>query len=195
MSNPHGGPPTWAHVPAGGLLPGGERGSDSRPLSPSVSSSCVHGMRCADGSCVWRSQWCDGVTDCPAGRDEADCGKKRSSRGQTSVHRLYTHEKEHLNVVLAFAVKDLCMLTSYQHTAVHSAPRSKESRAVNALWSVTLPDCGHLLPNCLCSVRLHGSGFLLQIYSTQTGTWRTVCSHGWTERQGRASCRQVGYSR
>ncbi|XP_040043148.2 transmembrane protease serine 2 isoform X2 [Gasterosteus aculeatus] len=81
-----------------------------------LSSSCVHGMRCADGSCVWRSQWCDGVTDCPAGRDEADC------------------------------------------------------------------------------VRLHGSGFLLQIYSTQSGTWRTVCSHGWTERQGRASCRQVGYS-
>ncbi|XP_037304494.2 transmembrane protease serine 2-like [Pungitius pungitius] len=82
-----------------------------------LSSSCVHGMRCADGSCVWRSQWCDGVTDCPAGRDEAHC------------------------------------------------------------------------------VRLHGSGFLLQIYSTQSGAWRPVCSHGWTERQGRASCLLVGYSR
>ncbi|KAM8904377.1 transmembrane protease serine 2-like [Spinachia spinachia] len=82
-----------------------------------LSSPCVHGMRCADGSCVWRSQWCDGVTDCPAGRDEADC------------------------------------------------------------------------------VRLHGAGFLLQIYAAQSGAWRTVCSHGWTERQGRASCLQVGYSR
>uniref|UniRef100_A0A3B4UD47 Transmembrane serine protease 2 n=1 Tax=Seriola dumerili TaxID=41447 RepID=A0A3B4UD47_SERDU len=83
----------------------------------SVSSPCVHGMQCGDGSCVWESQWCDGVTDCPAGQDEANC------------------------------------------------------------------------------VRLHGSSFLLQIYSTQTKTWRTVCSHGWTEQQGRASCQTVGYSR
>ncbi|XP_056229545.1 transmembrane protease serine 2-like [Seriola aureovittata] len=81
------------------------------------SSPCVHGMQCGDGSCVWESQWCDGVTDCPAGQDEANC------------------------------------------------------------------------------VRLHGSSFLLQIYSTPTKTWRTVCSHGWTERQGRASCQTVGYSR
>ncbi|XP_042342683.1 transmembrane protease serine 2-like [Plectropomus leopardus] len=80
------------------------------------SSSCVHGRQCGDGGCVWESQWCDGVTDCPAGQDETNC------------------------------------------------------------------------------VRLHGSSFLLQVYSTQSKTWRTVCSHGWTDQQGRASCQQVGYS-
>ncbi|KAM9359135.1 transmembrane protease serine 2-like [Symphorus nematophorus] len=82
------------------------------------SSSCVHGMQCGDDvGCVWESQWCDGVKDCPAGQDEANC------------------------------------------------------------------------------VRLDGSSFLLQIYSTQSKNWRTVCSHGWTEQQGRASCQQIGYSR
>ncbi|XP_037632097.1 transmembrane protease serine 2-like [Sebastes umbrosus] len=81
------------------------------------SSSCMHGMRCGDGSRVWESQWCDGVTDCPAGEDEDNC------------------------------------------------------------------------------VRLHGSSFLLQIYSTQSKNWRTVCSQGWTDQQGRAGCQQVGYSR
>ncbi|XP_027136507.1 transmembrane protease serine 2 isoform X2 [Larimichthys crocea] len=81
------------------------------------SSSCVHGMQCGDGGCVWESQWCDGVTDCPAGQDEANC------------------------------------------------------------------------------VRMHGSSFLLQIYSTQSKNWRSVCSHGWTEQKGRASCQNIGYSR
>ncbi|XP_029302754.1 transmembrane protease serine 2-like [Cottoperca gobio] len=81
------------------------------------SSSCVHGTQCGDGSCVWESQWCDGVRDCPAGQDEANC------------------------------------------------------------------------------VRLQGSSFLLQIYSTQSKNWRSVCSHGWTDLQGRASCERVGYSR
>ncbi|KAM6932150.1 transmembrane protease serine 2-like [Lycodopsis pacificus] len=81
------------------------------------SSSCAHGMQCGDGSCVWESQWCNGVTDCRSGQDEANC------------------------------------------------------------------------------VRLHGSSFLLQIYSTQSKSWRTVCSHGWTDQQGRASCQHVGFSR
>ncbi|XP_030260626.1 transmembrane protease serine 2-like [Sparus aurata] len=81
------------------------------------SSACVHGMQCGDGSCVWESEWCDGVKDCRAGQDEANC------------------------------------------------------------------------------VRLHGSSFLLQIYSTQSRNWRTVCSLGWTEQLGRASCQQIGYSR
>ncbi|XP_030008406.1 transmembrane protease serine 2-like [Sphaeramia orbicularis] len=81
------------------------------------SSSCVHGLQCGDGSCVWESQWCDGVSDCRGGQDEANC------------------------------------------------------------------------------VRLHGSSFLLQIYSTQSKTWRTVCAQGWTDVQGRASCQQIGYSK
>ncbi|CAK6965180.1 transmembrane protease serine 2-like [Scomber scombrus] len=81
------------------------------------SSSCMHGRQCGDGSCVWESQWCDGVKDCPAGQDEANC------------------------------------------------------------------------------VRLHGSSFLLQIYSSHTKTWRSVCWRGWTDQRGRASCQHIGYSR
>uniref|UniRef100_UPI0037E848F5 transmembrane protease serine 2-like n=1 Tax=Semicossyphus pulcher TaxID=241346 RepID=UPI0037E848F5 len=81
------------------------------------SSPCARGRQCGDGGCVWESQWCDGVMDCPAGQDEANC------------------------------------------------------------------------------VRVHGSNFLLQIYSTQSKNWRTVCSQGWSDLQGRASCHQIGYSR
>ncbi|XP_039865116.1 transmembrane protease serine 2-like isoform X1 [Simochromis diagramma] len=40
------------------------------------SSSCIHGIKCGDGNRKWESQWCDGVTDCPAGQDEANCGKQ-----------------------------------------------------------------------------------------------------------------------
>ncbi|XP_068174139.1 transmembrane protease serine 2-like [Antennarius striatus] len=79
------------------------------------SSTCLHGLPCGDGGCVWDSQWCDGVSDCPSGQDEANC------------------------------------------------------------------------------VRLQGSSFLLQIYSEKN--WKTVCSDGWTEQQGRAACRHIGYSR
>lgn len=39
-----------------------------------VSSACIHGLQCGDSSCVWASQWCDGVEHCPAGQDEANCG-------------------------------------------------------------------------------------------------------------------------
>uniref|UniRef100_A0A3B4AQ69 Transmembrane serine protease 2 n=1 Tax=Periophthalmus magnuspinnatus TaxID=409849 RepID=A0A3B4AQ69_9GOBI len=78
---------------------------------------CVHGLQCGDGSCVWESQWCDGVVDCRGGQDEADC------------------------------------------------------------------------------VRVHGSDFLLQIYSPQSKSWRTVCAHGWTDLQGKASCQQMGFSK
>lgn len=41
-----------------------------------VSSSCIHGIKCGDGNRKWESQWCDGVTDCPTGQDEANCGKQ-----------------------------------------------------------------------------------------------------------------------
>ncbi|CAJ1065759.1 transmembrane protease serine 2-like [Xyrichtys novacula] len=81
------------------------------------SSPCMHGRRCGSEGCVWESQWCDGVVDCPAGQDEANC------------------------------------------------------------------------------VRVFGSSSLLQIYSTRSQTWRTVCSQGWSDIQGGASCLQIGYSR
>ncbi|XP_061538196.1 transmembrane protease serine 2-like [Phycodurus eques] len=81
------------------------------------SSTCVHGIPCGGNTgCVWESQWCDGVVDCPAGQDEAYC------------------------------------------------------------------------------VRLHGSSFLLQIFSTHTKQWKTVCSHGWTAQLAQTSCRDIGYS-
>ncbi|XP_020793353.2 transmembrane protease serine 2-like [Boleophthalmus pectinirostris] len=82
-----------------------------------LSSPCAHGLQCGDGSCVWDSQWCDGVVDCPGGQDEANC------------------------------------------------------------------------------VRVHGSDFLLQIYSPQSQSWRSVCAHGWTDLQGGASCLQMGFSK
>lgn len=43
-------------------------------------------MQCGDGSCVWESQWCDGVKDCPAGQDEDTCGKGPHS-GAASANR------------------------------------------------------------------------------------------------------------
>lgn len=62
--------------------------------------------------------------------------------------------------------------------------------------------CFHFLSSCnkmsnafALLVRLHGSSFLLQIYSCQTKTWKSVCAHGWTDQQGRASCQNIGYSR
>lgn len=81
------------------------------------SSTCIHGLQCGDGSCVWESQWCDGVVDCRGGQDEANC------------------------------------------------------------------------------VRVQGSHFLLQIYCTQSKSWRTVCAQGWTDAQGRTSCQQIGFSK
>ncbi|XP_076001447.1 transmembrane protease serine 2-like [Genypterus blacodes] len=82
-----------------------------------LSSPCARGLLCGDGSCVWESQWCDGVKDCPAGQDESNC------------------------------------------------------------------------------VRLHGSSFLLQIYSSHSKSWKAVCSKGWTDQQGTASCHLFGYSK
>ncbi|XP_015249290.1 PREDICTED: transmembrane protease serine 2-like [Cyprinodon variegatus] len=81
------------------------------------SSSCLHGMRCGDGNCVWDSEWCDGVKNCPAGQDEANC------------------------------------------------------------------------------VRVRGSNFLLEVYWTETKEWRQVCSEGWSDQQGKASCHDIGYTR
>ncbi|KAM9801340.1 transmembrane protease serine 2-like [Neosynchiropus ocellatus] len=80
-----------------------------------LSSPCVRGRQCGDGSCVWDSQWCDGVTHCPAGQDEANC------------------------------------------------------------------------------VRLRGSTSQLQVYWSHTRSWKSVCSHDWTEQQGRSSCRDLGF--
>ncbi|XP_024911124.1 LOW QUALITY PROTEIN: transmembrane protease serine 2-like [Cynoglossus semilaevis] len=87
------------------------------------SSPCAHGRQCGDGSCVWESEWCDGVRDCPAGQDEANCGKNTDY---------------------------LCV--------------------------------------CVCVQTM-------QMYSSQTDSWSSVCSQDWTQQQSRSSCRSLGYSR
>ncbi|XP_036005792.1 transmembrane protease serine 2 [Fundulus heteroclitus] len=56
------------------------------------SSSCLHGRQCGDGNCVWESQWCDAVKDCPAGQDEANCVRVRGSSFLLEVY--WTEAKE-----------------------------------------------------------------------------------------------------
>nr|XP_057935711.1 transmembrane protease serine 2-like [Doryrhamphus excisus] len=58
-------------------------------------------------------------------------------------------------------------------------------------WCDGVMDCPQGQDEAQC-VRLHGSGFLLQVYITNK--WMSVCSHGWTPQMGRASCRDMGYS-
>ncbi|XP_030648298.1 transmembrane protease serine 2 [Chanos chanos] len=41
--------------------------------------------------------------------------------------------------------------------------------------------------------RLYGSSFLLQAFSPKDQTWKPVCSEGWSDRFGRATCQQMGY--
>ncbi|CAL8335555.1 unnamed protein product [Boreogadus saida] len=61
-------------------------------------------------------------------------------------------------------------------------------------WCDGVRDCrgGQDESSCL---RLYGPSSLLQAYSSQTGSWRSVCSQGWTDHQGRASCQLMGYDR
>ncbi|XP_061783961.1 transmembrane protease serine 2-like isoform X2 [Nerophis lumbriciformis] len=51
------------------------------------SSRCIHGVQCsAGGGCVWASQWCDGVRDCPHGQDEDDCVRLHGSNFLLQVY-------------------------------------------------------------------------------------------------------------
>ena len=48
----------------------------------------------------------------------------------------------------------------------------------------------------LCSpVRLHGTNFLLQGYSSESQTWKPVCSDFWNDQYGQATCQQIGYKK
>lgn len=42
-------------------------------------------------------------------------------------------------------------------------------------------------------VRLYGPGFILQMFSSKSKSWRSVCADGWTDPHGRSACRQIGY--
>ncbi|XP_061775882.1 transmembrane protease serine 2-like [Nerophis ophidion] len=51
------------------------------------SSRCIHGVQCpAGGGCVWTSQWCDGVKDCPHGQDEESCVRLHGSKFLLQVY-------------------------------------------------------------------------------------------------------------
>ncbi|XP_036392367.1 transmembrane protease serine 2-like [Megalops cyprinoides] len=41
--------------------------------------------------------------------------------------------------------------------------------------------------------RLYGSNFILQAYSSQSASWKPVCSNGWDDDYGRVTCAQIGY--
>lgn len=48
----------------------------------------------------------------------------------------------------------------------------------------------------LCStVRLHGTNFILETFSTDSQKWMPVCAENWDNNYGRAVCEQMGYSR
>uniref|UniRef100_A0A672H7D7 Transmembrane serine protease 2 n=1 Tax=Salarias fasciatus TaxID=181472 RepID=A0A672H7D7_SALFA len=67
------------------------------------SSSCVHGVQCVDGGCVWESQWCDGVTHCPSGEDEAHCVRVQ---GSTSLLQIYSNKLKEWRTVCSYDWSD-----------------------------------------------------------------------------------------
>ncbi|KAK6322366.1 hypothetical protein J4Q44_G00071580 [Coregonus suidteri] len=60
-------------------------------------------------------------------------------------------------------------------------------------WCDGIRDCpgGEDESQCL---RLHGSGSVLQSYSSDSQTWKPVCADDWNDNIGRATCQQIGYS-
>ncbi|XP_057694579.1 transmembrane protease serine 2-like [Corythoichthys intestinalis] len=82
----------------------------------------------------------------------------------------------------------------YSSTCMHGLPCGGNTGCVwKSQWCDGVQHCPAGQDEAYC-VRLHGSSFLLQIFSTQTKQWRTVCSHGWTAQLAQASCREIGYS-
>uniref|UniRef100_A0A3B3YKM2 Peptidase S1 domain-containing protein n=1 Tax=Poecilia mexicana TaxID=48701 RepID=A0A3B3YKM2_9TELE len=63
-----------------------DRKKTNKQTKKKHSSSCLHGRKCGDGNCVWESQWCDGVKDCPAGQDEANCVRVHGSNFLLEVY-------------------------------------------------------------------------------------------------------------
>uniref|UniRef100_A0A4W5LNE7 Transmembrane serine protease 2 n=1 Tax=Hucho hucho TaxID=62062 RepID=A0A4W5LNE7_9TELE len=61
-------------------------------------------------------------------------------------------------------------------------------------WCDGIRDCpgGEDESQCL---RLHGSGSVLQSYSSDSQKWKPVCADDWNDNIGRATCQQIGYSR
>uniref|UniRef100_A0AAQ6I8K8 Transmembrane serine protease 2 n=1 Tax=Anabas testudineus TaxID=64144 RepID=A0AAQ6I8K8_ANATE len=55
---------------------------------------------------------------------------------------------------------------------------------------VTEPGCSFCI-----TVRLYGTNFVLQMYSSNNDMWMPVCAENWNNDYGKATCEQIGYSR
>lgn len=61
------------------------------------------------------------------------------------------------------------------------------------------PEVNSMVAKWYCSlcftVRLHGTNFILQSYSSDSEKWMPVCAENWDDNYGRAVCQQIGYQR
>ncbi|KAK2828858.1 hypothetical protein Q5P01_019892 [Channa striata] len=61
-------------------------------------------------------------------------------------------------------------------------------------WCDGVKDCPHGEDEAYC-FRLHGTNFILQMYSSGDQTWRPVCAERWNNNYGKAVCEKIGYRR
>lgn len=59
-------------------------------------------------------------------------------------------------------------------------------------WCDSVIDCPDGEDEAHC-IRLHGTEFLLQSYSSENQAWMPVCAENWTHRHSRVACQQLGY--
>ncbi|XP_062416331.1 transmembrane protease serine 2-like [Pungitius pungitius] len=61
-------------------------------------------------------------------------------------------------------------------------------------WCDGVKDCSRGEDESQC-FRLHGTNFMLQGYSSDTGAWMPVCAENWDDIYGRDVCERMGYKR
>ncbi|KAG7479023.1 transmembrane protease serine 2-like [Solea senegalensis] len=99
-----------------------------------------------------------------------------------------------LSLMLLLLVTGILLGYYFSSSCVHGRQCGDGSCVWEYQWCDGVMDCPAGQDEAHC-VRLRGSSFLLQMYSAETKSWKSVCTHGWTEQQGKASCRTFGYSR
>lgn len=62
----------------------------------------------------------------------------------------------------------------------------------SSLWCDGVSQCPNGEDENRC-VRLYGTSFTLQVYSSQRKAWYPVCQDDWNESYGRAACKDMGY--